>query len=75
MFMNCYVIPLSMVSYQKNIQNFVCLIMLLAKSPIDFDGIRCLDTPAWVCMLGFFCLNPVFRYRGTEMTKTSFLRV
>ena len=45
-----YVIPLSVVSYQKNVQSFACLVKLLAKSPTDFDGLRCFDTS---CMVGF----------------------
>lgn len=54
--MSYYVIPLSVVSYQKNVQNFVCLVKLLAKSPTDFDGIRYFDTSLHGGFLLGFCL-------------------
>lgn len=57
-------IPLSMGSNQKNIQNFVWFVKLLATSPTDFDGIGCFDTFCMMC----FCLN---QSSDTEMMKVS----
>lgn len=51
--MSHYITPLSVGSNQKNVQNFVWFVKLLATSPTDFDSIGCFDTSCMMC----FCLN------------------